>query len=316
MKFNPKAKLDRSQVQDRRGQRRRAAVRPPRRFGWRRRWRTADPRWWNGIIGIVIVVIILIVAYSVRRHGPPRGWGSDGDQRVDLDQCETGADANDSQDCRDSRLGQLRSRRSGRTPCPSRPTWSTRSPTMSPSAGAPRADAAKRRRRWARSICPIDQTVYLDLTFFEDMLEGQLGGEGGDFAEAYVLAHEYGHHIQDLHGTLQKYQSRETGPTSPSVRIELQADCYAGVWARRGDDRRRTRTARRSSSRSRTRTSPRRIDAATAVGDDRIQRADVRAGQSRAVDARFGSRTRRVVQASAASPVIWPTATPSPADAL
>ena len=102
------------------------------------------------------------------------------------------------------------------------------------------------------------------------MLEGQLGAQGGDFAEAYVLAHEYGHHIQDILGTLGKNQSRETGPKSPGVRIELQADCYAGVWAHHAT-RSRTRTARPTSPRSPHEDITEAIDAAKAVGDDRIQ---------------------------------------------
>lgn len=78
--------------------------------------------------------------------------------------------------------------------------------------------------------CPADEAIYLDTTFFDQVLERQLGGPDGDFVEWYVLAHEYGHHISNLIGDMSRVKSQDTGPQSPGVRLELQADCFAGVW--------------------------------------------------------------------------------------
>ncbi len=118
--------------------------------------------------------------------------------------------------------------------------------------------------------CPADRTVYLDSTFFDDMLTQQLGAKGGDAAEAYVIAHEYGHHIQNLTGILPKVQAsgNQTGPTSPQVRLELQADCYAGTWLRNATQDPNSPIASITQD-----DLDRAVDAAISVGDDRIQKA-------------------------------------------
>jgi predicted metalloprotease len=122
--------------------------------------------------------------------------------------------------------------------------------------------------------CPPDQGIYLDTTFFQDVLEGQLGGQGGDFVEPYVLAHEYGHHIQNLMGTMGKVRTQK-GPESDAVRLELQADCYAGLWTRAATGTTDTEGVAIFESLDDDDITEA-LDSAKAVGDDRIQQ---RSGQ-------------------------------------
>lgn len=117
--------------------------------------------------------------------------------------------------------------------------------------------------------CPNDRRVYLDVDFMDQMLEGDLGARGGPFALAYVVAHEYGHYVEDQLGFLDRIRTRE-GPRSDSVKVELMADCLAGMWAR--DAERTTDADGQTIIENITEDDiARAVDAAQAVGDDRIQ---------------------------------------------
>ena len=135
--------------------------------------------------------------------------------------------------------------------------------------------------------CPVDQKVYLDTAFFNDM-KRRLGG-GGDFAYAYVIAHEVGHHVENLLGILPKVQQAQRRAASKaegnalSVRVELMADCLAGVWANKMNQRHNNideNDVRQA------------VATATAIGDDRLQRQ----AQGRVVPDSFthGSSDQRV----------------------
>jgi predicted metalloprotease len=106
--------------------------------------------------------------------------------------------------------------------------------------------------------CPNDERVLLDLGFFDEL--SQRLGAPGDFAQAYVIAHEVGHHVQHLRG--EDRGDRSEGATGGSVRLELQADCYAGIWARASEQRNLLEQGDIEEA----------LAAAAAVGDDRLQR--------------------------------------------
>lgn len=112
--------------------------------------------------------------------------------------------------------------------------------------------------------CPADKTIYLDETFFDELTK-RFGAKGGDVAQAYVIAHEVGHHVQNELGIMDQIDARadaqSTGATSASVKLELQADCFAGVWGHSVQQQGVLLPDEIEEA----------LDAAAAVGDDRIQ---------------------------------------------
>jgi uncharacterized protein len=187
-----------------------------------------------------------------------------GDNSKLAENCKTGADANTKQDC--ALLASINSVQK---------FWTAEFPRQNlqyqpaktrffrdqVSTGCGPAESAM-----GPFYCPADQYVYLDQGFFDEF-KTKFGASAGTFAQAYVLAHEYGHHVQDLLGTSAQVEraGNKTGPESASVRLELQADCYAGVWANHavGDGFIKNLTDADIADG---------IDAATKVGDDYIQK--------------------------------------------
>jgi len=226
MRFNPKARLDRGRVKDT-GEGSGGGGLPG--GGTGRRIPIPGGAVGGGGIGAVLVVVLVVVLNQVLSGGTEADYSAsrlnDSADTGRYDDCKTGADANESQDCaRVAVENSLTDFWEGRLGDDFRPEGQlvTFTGRVSTGCGAASSEVGP-------FYCPADESIYLDTDFFDEVLERQLGGPDGGFVEFYVLAHEYGHHISNLLGFFGKVRTQQ-GPQSDAVRLELQADCYAGMW--------------------------------------------------------------------------------------
>jgi uncharacterized protein len=251
MSFDPGSRLDPSQIQDRRG-------------GVSGRTVALG----GGGLGIVGVILTLVLTLAGGGGGTANDIlnqlsglngqqvGDSGSSGTVASECRTGADAQQKEDCRI--VGYVNSIQS---------YWSTelKGYTVAPTvffSGQTDTGCGPASTDVGPFYCPADKNVYIDLGFFQE-LKTKFGAKGGTFAQGYVLAHEYGHHVQDLLGVLTGGSGAQ-GAQGQSVRTELQADCYAGVWAAHAVDTGfLTQVSQANIADA--------LDAAAAVGDDRIQ---------------------------------------------
>ncbi|MGQ4494295.1 KPN_02809 family neutral zinc metallopeptidase [Dermabacteraceae bacterium P13115] len=266
-----------------------------------RRGRVAIPMTGGGI-GITLVVFVLaatgVIPASVLDSllGAGSATGSGYEQPVQphtrggaLTECRTGADANRNDDC----LVQA-------TVESADGLWSRIAPAAGIKFREPQTVIFSRQVATACGnatsatgpfYCPADSTIYIDTSFYRE-LQARFGSSSGQLAKSYVVAHEYGHHIQNLQGAMRGINRRSTGPQSDAVRLELQADCYAGVWARHaastpgpGNSAPLLKPLTKKDVQDA-------LSAAAAVGDDHIQK-DVAGGQVQPESWTHGSSQQR-----------------------
>ena len=251
MSFNDNVQLDPSQVQDRRGMGRGVKV-------------------GGGIGGGLVLLVALLLGINPNMLGGLTQDGGTGQSQGTAPACSTGADADARLDCRiTGTVNSLNAFWPGylkqynvQYPRPEAVIFSGGTNT---GCGAATSDVGP-------FYCPTDTTAYFDPGFFQELVD-RFGSSGGPLAQEYVVAHEFGHHVQNLLGDLNRAQQDPQGPESGSVRTELQADCYAGLWAKYASTTPDPSTGQPYLEPLTQQDVNDALSAAASVGDDRIQKA-------------------------------------------
>ncbi len=222
----------------------------------------------GGAVGLLIVVLALFLGVDPGNvlSQQPVIASEEVAPGFDLDQCRTGADANKFVQCRVVATGNsVDAVWSALMPGYTRPRVRLYSRFVNTGCGPATSEVGP-------FYCPVDQTAYFDTDFFQVLVD-RFGSSGGPLAQEYVVAHEFGHHVQNLQGLLGRAQQGAQGAAGNGVRTELQADCYAGVWAHYASITRQESTGVPYLQPLSDSDIADALSAAASVGDDRIQQA-------------------------------------------
>lgn len=179
-----------------------------------------------GLLGIIALIAGPLLGIDLTGllggSGDGTGTGEPAGGSV-IEDCLTGEDANENVDCR---VASSQLALDG--------YWAEQVPSYRPPElvivdGATSSSCGTASNQVGPFYCPPDETVYIDPTFFQ-LMQQQFGASAGNLAQLYIVGHEWGHHVQYITGVMDRYPSNGTGPDSNGVRVELQADCYAGAW--------------------------------------------------------------------------------------
>jgi len=241
----------------------------------------------GGIGGLILLILMFVFGGNILGGGGTQDPGTDTTtgQSSSLDpsqvgaggsqagggfsQCKTGADANRNDEC--LVIATVNSVQAyWATALPQYGRQYTKANTVLYS-GQTQSACGTASNQVGPFYCPLDGLVYIDASFFQE-LQQRFGANGGQLAKEYVVAHEYGHHVQDILGVLGRAQQDPQGPESGSVRLELMADCLAGMWVKNATQTKDANgtTFLQPITQQDIQSA---LSAASAVGDDRIQKA-------------------------------------------